>query len=85
MDCRDCGKQGLVWGKTKTKKPMLMELRPHFITCKKKREKPLDPPAVLALLELGYKVMEARRAVKGLRGDDESKVVLALQRLTEGG
>ena len=81
--CRDCGKEHLVWGKTKAGKSVLMELRQHWIVCPK-RQKVEDPPVVLALLGLGYKVMESREAAKGLRGTDESKVTQALKRL-EGG
>ena len=34
--CNLCGKENLVFGKTKAGKPLLMELRPHLITCGKR-------------------------------------------------
>ncbi len=84
--CRDCGKP-IQWLKTKNGKmaPFDLEPRSHFASCTKKRAAVDDPPAVMALMALGIKVMEARELVKGLRGDDETILTAALRRRDQEG
>ncbi len=71
--CRDCGSELVVWGKTKAGKPVLMELRPHFIYCKKRQKRVNGPQdeAVDFLMGLKYK---KREAVEMLRGVPAGKV-----------
>ena len=76
--CNLCGKEDLVWAKTKAGKPLLMELRPHLITCTKRPKRGPDD-AVEMLRALGYKVGEARSMLKGKRGNAESRVRQALK------
>ena len=67
-----------MWAKTKAGKPLLMELRPHLITCTK-RPKPAPDDALEMLRALGYKAGEAKAMLKGKRGDAESRVRQALK------
>jgi Holliday junction resolvasome RuvABC DNA-binding subunit len=85
--CRDCGKE-CVWGKTQKGKPILMDLRLHFIGCKKRPRKgqvSASPDqgavddAVELLVGLGYKKREAREMVGEAKGDVAQIVTEALK------
>jgi Holliday junction resolvasome RuvABC DNA-binding subunit len=84
--CRDCGKE-CVWGKTKAGRPILMDLRPHFIGCTKRhingksgsspaRSGALED-AVTALRSLGYLKREALAMLDGVAPGEASDMVLA--------
>ena len=82
--CRDCKEPiQLLKNRKGNWEPFDFVFRSHWASCKKKRQKVDDPPAVLDLMDLEIKVTEARRLVKGLRGDDQAVVKAALKRRDE--